>query len=173
MAGRGGRTQGNVLVVAAAVFACSGAAPIACGGTLASGHETADGGAETESGPLPESGPSEGGTHDDALFETGIEGAPEASTMDVGMDEPVLGPTAPPTCSPPSGTSFTGNGSVTLSWPGGSPPPGGAIYYTTNGTNPNSGSTVYVAPITFGCTGSACPLTENIRAVLSAPGYND
>jgi hypothetical protein len=32
---------------------------------------------------------------------------------------------------------------------------------------------VYVAPITFGCTGSACPLTENIRAVLSAPGYND
>jgi hypothetical protein len=72
---------------------------------------------------------------------------------------------AAPTFTPPSGASFTGPSTVTINAP---PmfPASGFIYYTTNGTNPNPNSLVYVGPI-------AVSQAETIRAYASAPGYAD
>jgi hypothetical protein len=158
-------TASALLYVTSLTTACGGALDRASDGGL-------DDGTSADSSPSPESAPYDAGLHD-AASEPTAEAAPEASTMDASMDGPVviMEPLPPPTCTPPSGATFTGSGSVTLGWPGGSPLAGGFISYTTNGTNPSSGSNVYSSPITFGCVGAACPLTEDIRAIVSVPGF--
>jgi len=167
------RTNQGLSIVAASALLHVISVTVACGGTLAGEPDTSDGSADTGSGSYPETGAYDAGVHD-AASEPTAEAASEASTVEAGMDGPVgIGFPGPPTCTPPSGATFTSSGSVTLAWPGGSPPDGGFIYYTTNGTNPSSGSEVYIAPITFGCSGATCPLTVDIRALASAPGFVD
>jgi len=83
----------------------------------------------------------------------------EAAVMEVA---PQLGT---PTFMPPDGTTFTGPTNVTIVPPAGFPT-SGFIYYTTNGTNPNPNSLVYVGPIQVS-------QTEQIRAYAAAPGYMD
>ena len=43
--------------------------------------------------------------------------------------------------------------------------PGATIYYTTNGSNPTIGSTLYTGPITISTS-------ELVRAIAIAPGFN-
>jgi hypothetical protein len=75
---------------------------------------------------------------------------------------PVL---SPPTFVPASGTALTGPTNVVLVPPTGFPM-SGAIYYTTNGTNPNPNSLVYAGPIQVS-------QAETIHAYASAPSFQD
>ncbi|MGO9837671.1 MAG: FN3 associated domain-containing protein [Polyangiaceae bacterium] len=93
---------------------------------------------------------------------------PETSTppVDAGMEAaPVLPVLVAPTFMPPTGTALNGPTNVTIVPPAGFPA-NGFIYYTTNGTNPNPNSLVYVGPIQVS-------QAETIRAYASAPGYTD
>jgi len=154
----------------AAALACGSGAMVGCGSSSSGGGGPDSGPADTGGGDVVTT---DAGGHDaDAsqAMETGPEASPESSTNDAAM-EAALTQLAAPQCNPNSGMTFTSTGSVTLTATG--LPTNGFIYYTTNGTNPNSGSTVYSSAITFGCQGNACPLTEDIRAIASAPGYLD
>jgi hypothetical protein len=66
---------------------------------------------------------------------------------------------ATPTFSPAAGT-YPSAQSVTLS----DTTSGASIYYTTNGTTPTTGSTLYTAPITVSSS-------ETIKAIAAASGY--
>jgi hypothetical protein len=93
---------------------------------------------------------------------------PETSTppVDAGMDVAAPLPAlAAPTFMPPTGTALNGPTNITIVPPAGFPT-NGFIYYTTNGTNPNPNSLVYVAPIQVS-------QAETIRAYASAPGFMD
>jgi hypothetical protein len=68
-------------------------------------------------------------------------------------------PAATPTFSPAAGT-YTSVQAVTVS----DTTPGATIYYTTNGTTPTTGSTMYGGPITVSSS-------ETLEAIASAPGY--
>jgi hypothetical protein len=57
-----------------------------------------------------------------------------------------LVPLAPPTFTPPDGTSLPVGSQITINPPAGFPP-GGTIYFTTNGTIPTHSSSVYIGPI--------------------------
>ena len=151
----------------AAALACGSGAMVGCGSSSSNNNNQPDSGGQTEGG-------TDSGGHADAEAGAGDSGGQDAnqtetSTNDAAM-EAATALTAP-TCAPPTGATAQSSESVTLTATG--LPANGFIYYTTNGTNPNSGSTVYSAPITFGCQGNACPLTEDIRAIASAPGYLD
>ena len=63
--------------------------------------------------------------------------------------------------SPAAGT-YTGTQSVTIS----DTTPGGAIHYTTNGTQPTVKSPTYTAPITIS-------KTKTLNAIAVASGYAD
>jgi len=67
-------------------------------------------------------------------------------------------PTAPPVISP-AGGSYSAPQTVTLE----DATPGAAIYYTLNGTNPTSASTLYTGPI-------AVSAPETVKAMAIAPG---
>jgi hypothetical protein len=72
------------------------------------------------------------------------------------------GVTAPsPTFSEPGGT-YTSAQSVSLS----DTVPGAAIYYTTNGATPTTGSTLYSGPISVGAS-------TTVQAIAVASGYNN
>jgi N-acetylneuraminic acid mutarotase len=73
---------------------------------------------------------------------------------------PALPAAAAPTFNPPAGTYSTAQ-SVTIS----DTTPGATIYYTTNGTTPTTGSSVYSAPITVSSS-------ETIEAIATASGYS-
>jgi hypothetical protein len=60
----------------------------------------------------------------------------------------------------PAGGSYASAQSVTIS----TTTPNATIYYTTNGSAPNTGSTVYSGPITVSAT-------ETIQAFAGSPGY--
>jgi len=67
---------------------------------------------------------------------------------------------ATPTFSPPGGT-YTSAQTVTIS----DATAGARIYYTTNGTNPTTSSTLYTGPIQVAST-------ETIEAIATAPDYS-
>jgi hypothetical protein len=67
---------------------------------------------------------------------------------------------ATPTFSPVAGT-YTSTQTVTIS----DSTAGATIYYTTNGTTPTTGSSVYSGPITVGST-------ETLKAIAAATGYS-
>ncbi len=69
-------------------------------------------------------------------------------------------PAATPTLSPAPG-SYTTAQSVTIS----DTTTGATIYYTTNGTTPTTGSTVYSVPISVNAA-------ETIQAIAAAPGFS-
>ena len=71
-----------------------------------------------------------------------------------------LPPAATPGFSPAAGNYATSQ-TVTISDSATSP----SIYYTTDGTTPTTGSTLYTAPITVSAT------TETVQAVAIAPGF--
>jgi N-acetylneuraminic acid mutarotase len=71
-----------------------------------------------------------------------------------------IAPAATPTFSPAPGTYSTAQ-TVTIS----DATPGATIYYTTNGTAPTTGSTVYSSAITVGTS-------ETIEAIAVAPGMS-
>ena len=71
-----------------------------------------------------------------------------------------LPPAATPTFSPVAGNYATAQ-TVTIS----DTTPSATIYYTTNGSTPTTGSTLYTAPITVSAT------AETLNAVAIAPGY--
>jgi hypothetical protein len=79
--------------------------------------------------------------------------------LDVSASGQTVSPAAAPGFSPAPG-SYTGTQSVHLS----DSTPGAAIYYTTNGTTPTSGSTLYGGPI-------AVSATTTIKAIAVASGY--
>jgi hypothetical protein len=87
------------------------------------------------------------------------DGTPADSTVNEWQD--YLGglPAATPAFSPASGT-YTSAQTVTIS----DTTSGAVIYYTTNGTAPTTGSTVYSAPI-------AVSASETIEAIAVASGY--
>ena len=66
--------------------------------------------------------------------------------------------TLPPTFAPGAGT-YTSIQTVTMSCL----TPFAVIYYTTNGSTPTTGSTIYTSPITVGTT-------ETVKAIAQAPG---
>ena len=74
---------------------------------------------------------------------------------------PASTPTSTPTFSPVAGT-YTASRSVTIS----DSTPGATIYYTTDGTNPTTSSSVYSGPITVSST-------ETLRAIAVAPDYTN
>jgi len=67
---------------------------------------------------------------------------------------------ATPTFSPTGGT-YSSAQTITIS----TTTPSATIYYTTDGSTPTTGSTVYTAPITV-------TATETLKAIASAPGYS-
>jgi hypothetical protein len=67
-----------------------------------------------------------------------------------------------PTFAPPSGTTFTTNVSVSIS----DITPSSTIYYTTDGTTPTTGSTVYSGPLTISAT-------TTVKAIAAASGLTD
>lgn len=69
------------------------------------------------------------------------------------------GPAATPTFSVAAGT-YTGDQTLTIT----DATPGAAIYYTTDGSTPDTGSTLYDAPITVSTS-------ETIKAIAAATGY--
>jgi N-acetylneuraminic acid mutarotase len=69
-------------------------------------------------------------------------------------------PAAAPTFNPPAGT-YTSAQSVTIS----DATPDATIYYTTDGTTPTTGSSVYRAPIVVASS-------ETIQAIATATGYS-
>ncbi len=71
-----------------------------------------------------------------------------------------LGVTAAPTFSPAAGT-YTSVQTVTIS----DSTTGASIYYTTNGTTPTTGSTVYSSPISVSSS-------ETLEAIAAASGYS-
>ncbi len=71
-----------------------------------------------------------------------------------------LNPTATPSFSLPSGT-YSAAQTVTIS----DVTPGATIYYTTDGTSPTTGSSVYSGPISISST-------ETLRALAKASGYS-
>jgi hypothetical protein len=87
------------------------------------------------------------------------EGTPADSAVNEWQD--YLGglPAATPAFSPTSGV-YTSAQTVTIS----DTTSGAVIYYTTNGTAPTTGSTVYSAPITVSAS-------ETIEAIATASGY--
>ncbi|HEY8090126.1 MAG TPA: FN3 associated domain-containing protein, partial [Polyangiaceae bacterium] len=93
-----------------------------------------------------------------------VDGAGDADVGDSYADaEPQLGLV---TFSPPPQTSFSyPGGTVTMIPPAGFPADG-AIYYATDGTNPDHNSTVYAGPVHV-------TLPTTFRAIASAPGYQD
>ena len=70
-----------------------------------------------------------------------------------------LGTAATPTFSPAAGTYNTSQ-TVVIS----TTTPSATIYYTTNGSTPTTGSTVYAGPITVSAT-------ETVKAIATATGY--
>jgi hypothetical protein len=68
---------------------------------------------------------------------------------------------ATPTFSPAAGT-YSSAQTVTIS----TTTPSATIYYTTNGSTPTTGSTVYTAPVTVAAT-------ETIKAIATASGYSN
>lgn len=72
---------------------------------------------------------------------------------------PVTPTAATPTFSPGAGT-YTTTQSVSIS----STTPGNSIYYTTDGSTPTTGSTLYTGPVTVS-------VTETINAITTAAGY--
>jgi hypothetical protein len=68
-------------------------------------------------------------------------------------------PAATPTFSPVAGT-YTGPQTVAIACASGSP----TIYYTTNGSTPTTGSTVYTAPLPVSST-------QVLKAIATAPGF--
>ena len=71
----------------------------------------------------------------------------------------IQSPAATPTFSP-GGGSYNGTQTVTIS----DTTPGAKIYYTTNGTTPTSGSTLYTTPISVSAS-------ETVEAIAVASGY--
>ena len=68
--------------------------------------------------------------------------------------------TATPTFTPASGTTFSSTLSVSLA----DATPGAAIYYTTDGSTPTTGSQVYTSPFTISAT-------TTVNAIAIASGY--
>jgi hypothetical protein len=87
------------------------------------------------------------------------EGTPADSTVNEWQDYSGGLPAATPTFSPAAG-AYTSAQTVTIS----ETTSGAAIYYTTNGTTPTIGSTLYSSPITVSAT-------EKVMALATAPGY--
>ena len=71
---------------------------------------------------------------------------------------PAINPVATPTFSPPSGTYGSVVAEIVCATPG------AAIHYTTDGTTPTTGSTLYSAAITVS-------VTTTIKAIAAATGY--
>ena len=70
-------------------------------------------------------------------------------------------PAATPTFSPASGTSFSSTLSVSIA----DTTSGAAIYYTTDGSTPNTGSQLYSAPFTISAS-------TTVHAIATASGYS-
>jgi hypothetical protein len=87
------------------------------------------------------------------------DGTPADSTVNEWQDFSGGLPAATPVFSPVAG-AYTAAQTVTIS----STTPSAKIYYTTNGTAPNTSSTLYSAPITVSAT-------ETIEAIATATGY--
>ena len=81
--------------------------------------------------------------------------------LGMGLNGTITPTTATPTFSPAPG-SYTSVQSVTVS----DSTSGAVIYYTTNGTTPNTSSSKYSAPITVSAT-------TTIEAIAVASGYNN
>lgn len=85
-----------------------------------------------------------------------------ATTVPVGVSGTSYGTiTASPTFSPNPGT-YANSVAVTLS----TTTPGATIYYTTNGSTPTTGSTVYTGALTIN-------QSTVVQALATAPGYTD
>lgn len=112
---------------------------------------------------------------DDVIVDSGVDsnGPVEAATdsgyipdnppgfWDSGNVEVPSEPTAPPVFDPPKGTTNTKPFAVTIT----SATKGATIYYTTDGTNPNTSSAKYTTPINV----TSGMLT--IKAMALAPGF--
>ena len=85
------------------------------------------------------------------------------TTSAVGTAAYVIGGTTPqaatPTFSPGSGT-YTTTQLVTIA----TTTPGATLYFTTNGADPTTSSTVYTAQVSVGASGT-------LKAIATAPGY--
>ncbi|MGA3161761.1 MAG: chitobiase/beta-hexosaminidase C-terminal domain-containing protein [Terracidiphilus sp.] len=87
------------------------------------------------------------------------DGTPADSTVDEWQDYNGISPAPAPTFSPSAGV-FTSAPTVTIS----DVAPGATIYYTTSGTAPTTGSTLYTGAITVSAS-------ETVEAIATAPGY--
>jgi subtilase family serine protease len=87
------------------------------------------------------------------------DGTPADSTVKEWQDYSGTSPVPAPTFSPVAG-QYTSTQAVTIS----DAAPGSAIYYTTNGTTPTTGSALYAGVITVSAS-------ETVEAIATAPGY--
>jgi hypothetical protein len=87
------------------------------------------------------------------------DGTPADSTVDEWQDYNGISPAPAPVFNPVAGAYISAK-TVTIS----DAAPGAAIYYTTNGNAPTTGSTLYSTPITVSAS-------ETIKAIATAPGY--
>src|SRR5579884_1005331 len=161
---------------AAALASLSLALALACGGAVTgcSSGDTSNGSGDDGGGDVVTvdvvNTPDTGGGQDAGGPDTTVPDAHDSGPPDVVAEAEAAAPLpklGSPTFSPDSGTNFTGPGSVQIIPPSNFPDAGNAfIYFTTNGTNPNTGSPVYSGPI---------QITQDttIRAYASATGFQD
>jgi len=144
------RERIRILLVAGTVLGAA-AVGIACGGDDSSSGATPDAAVPTPPGtpPAPPTNPPVNPP------------PPPPPGGDGGPDSGPLPKAATPTCAPDTGT-FTTPQNVALA----SATAGADIYFTTNGTNPTTGSTVYATPISVGAT-------QTIRAMAGKAGFQN
>jgi len=115
---------------------------------------------------LSNDGGDTGFSEDKVVVSTGIQTATATSNLNDGFENVIVALTttgtptvAAPTLSPASGT-YTSAQAVSIStWTAGA-----TIYYTTDGTYPTTGSTMYTGLVTVSAT-------ETLEAIATAPGF--